>query len=206
MKRWRDRRKDSQPSYAPHPRYGTGLQYTNLSVREEDLKASYWRFRDETLFPETALRANTTAQGYAVFPRPFYVDILKTCRDCDRQFIFYAREQKYWFETLGFWIDADCVRCAECRLRRRRIDRVRRRFGERRRLPNPDAGTLRRLVEDALFLLRERAIVDLQKVAEVKNRALRELPNEPVTRQLTHALLQARRVEAEIERDFINRD
>ena len=26
-----------------------------------------------------------------------------------------ALEQKYWFETLGFFVDADCVNCQDCR-------------------------------------------------------------------------------------------
>ena len=41
--------------------------------------------------------------------------MLKKCRDCQRGFIFFAVEQKYWFEDLGFYVDADCVRCPECR-------------------------------------------------------------------------------------------
>tara|TARA_B100002049_G_scaffold235697_1_gene220651 strand:- start:1829 stop:2110 length:282 start_codon:yes stop_codon:yes gene_type:complete len=37
------------------------------------------------------------------------------CEIYGRPFIFYAQEQKHWFEDLGFWIDAHCTRCVECR-------------------------------------------------------------------------------------------
>jgi hypothetical protein len=56
-----------------------------------------------------------------------YVDIARPCRKCGRWFIFFALEQQYWFETLGFFCDADCVECQECRhdehLLNARIDR-----------------------------------------------------------------------------------
>lgn len=29
--------------------------------------------------------------------------------------MFFALEQKYWFEVLKFYVDADCVKCIECR-------------------------------------------------------------------------------------------
>ena len=50
-----------------------------------------------------------------MFPRQYYVDIEKICAQCSRWFLFYAQEQKYWYEELQFYIDADCVKCIECR-------------------------------------------------------------------------------------------
>jgi tetratricopeptide (TPR) repeat protein len=48
-------------------------------------------------------------------PRYFYVDADRTCRDCGVSFVFSAREQKHWYETLGFRLDANAVRCPPCR-------------------------------------------------------------------------------------------
>jgi Probable zinc-ribbon domain len=44
-----------------------------------------------------------------------YFDEKRHCRDCGKQFIFFAMEQKHWFEVLGFMLDADAVRCSICR-------------------------------------------------------------------------------------------
>ena len=60
-------------------------------------------------------------QNYSTCPREVYVDIEKACRDCGRPFLFFAQEQKYWFEELGFYVDADCVKCVECRKTEQRL-------------------------------------------------------------------------------------
>ena len=50
-----------------------------------------------------------------MFPITHYFDVKRRCDDCDRMFIFFAREQKHWYESLQFSINADCIRCTECR-------------------------------------------------------------------------------------------
>lgn len=37
------------------------------------------------------------------------------CQGCRRPFLFFAAEQKHWYEELGFSIEADCNRCVPCR-------------------------------------------------------------------------------------------
>ncbi|WP_405632352.1 zinc-ribbon domain containing protein [Pseudoalteromonas sp. Ld20] len=37
-------------------------------------------------------------QRYCIYPRNLYIDIQKQCVDCHRPFIFFAKEQQYWFE------------------------------------------------------------------------------------------------------------
>ena len=56
-----------------------------------------------------------TKQSFSIYPRSLYVDIEENCEVSKRPFLFFAKEQKYWFETLGFWIDAHCTRCVDCR-------------------------------------------------------------------------------------------
>lgn len=48
-------------------------------------------------------------------PQEYYVDVLKRCSECRRWFIFFAKEQQYWFEELRFFRDSQCRRCPECR-------------------------------------------------------------------------------------------
>jgi len=101
--------------YVVHPRYGDKPSYSGNSYSYEEIIDTYWGYRREKLFPESAIPADTSKQNYSVFPRTIYVDIEKSCKQCGRPFLFYAKEQKYWYEDLHFYIDVDCVRCIECR-------------------------------------------------------------------------------------------
>ena len=65
------------------------------------------------------LRADTAKQNYTVMPRLFYFPSLRTCRHCGRFFIFSAREQRYWYEVLKFYVDSTAVECANCRKQKR---------------------------------------------------------------------------------------
>lgn len=53
--------------------------------------------------------------------RPYlaYWDRQKICRDCHTDFIFSAREQRYWYEELKFWVQSDAIHCLSCRRARR---------------------------------------------------------------------------------------
>ncbi len=66
--------------------------------------------------PAGAVRGDPRRQLFCCeVPRYFYVDADRTCRDCGARFVFSAREQKHWYETLGFRLDANAVRCLSCR-------------------------------------------------------------------------------------------
>ena len=74
--------------------------------------------------PRGAVRGNPHRQNRYVDlrgpkypPTYFYVNESDTCVQCGKDFVFSAREQKYWFETLQF--AAGPVRCRDCRRRRR---------------------------------------------------------------------------------------
>lgn len=80
------------------------------------------------MVPGTAMEADLSRQTPATVPVTHYYDIDKLCRDCGRRFIFFAEEQKYWYEKLGFSLDADAVRCPLCRKRQQIIARTRERY------------------------------------------------------------------------------
>lgn len=48
-------------------------------------------------------------------PKAFYVDAGRRCRGCGARFVFTAREQKRWCETLALRLDARDARCPACR-------------------------------------------------------------------------------------------
>ncbi len=49
----------------------------------------------------------------------FYVDRPFRCRDCGAQEVWTAKQQKWWFETIGAHLDSGAARCMPCRRQRR---------------------------------------------------------------------------------------
>lgn len=115
------KRKSRYKDYVPHPRYGDKPLYSGAHYSAEEIEQAHWSYERKSYFPETAIAANIDKQNYSIFPRSLYVDIEKQCRQCGRWFIFYAREQQYWYESLGFYVDADCVKCPDCRRQEQEI-------------------------------------------------------------------------------------
>ncbi|MBK1882663.1 zinc-ribbon domain containing protein [Luteolibacter pohnpeiensis] len=110
-----------------HPRYGRRPRITGCDLRGDNLGLDpSWKYTidDVTIIPDTGIRADVSKQHGSAIPIYVYYDVLKTCVDCRRPFIFFAEEQRYWFETLGFANDANCIRCVECRKKQQTDDRV----------------------------------------------------------------------------------
>jgi hypothetical protein len=105
----------SRLNFVNHPRYGDLPIRSPEGYTEDDLRRAFWSYGRpgdrEIIFPETAIQADVTKQNFW----ELYVDIARRCRKCQRWFIFFALEQKYWYEELGFYVYADCVHCHECR-------------------------------------------------------------------------------------------
>lgn len=72
--------------------------------------------------------ADTSKQNFSIYPITIYVDIEKQCIQCERWFIFFAEEQKYWYENLGFYVDADCVKCIDCRKKEQSVKHLMRQY------------------------------------------------------------------------------
>jgi len=68
------------------------------------------------------LRADSAKQHYSVKPRLIYFPRFRTCRHCGGFFVFSAKEQKYWYEDLGFYVDSTAVECVKCRKHKRNIE------------------------------------------------------------------------------------
>jgi hypothetical protein len=124
-------------TFVEHPRYGHRPRVTGLNpVRPERFKAGepiikfHWHSPPECRIPNTAVEADISKQNFTTFPVTHYFDVIRTCRGCRRQFIFFAEEQRHWYEDLGFPIDADCDRCVPCRKKQQGIARKRHRYEE----------------------------------------------------------------------------
>ena len=132
-------------SYVPHPRLGDRPRFNGLDVEhlkhgvylrhphtEERLLALHKRWQRAGIdplylgfcVPGTAIAADWSRQVGSCMPRTHYYDIERRRRGCDRMFLFYAEEQRHWYEELQFPIDADCVRCVPRRKHAQALDRL----------------------------------------------------------------------------------
>ena len=167
-----------------HPRYGSAVVRSGTTATPEEVRASYWQYKEADIFPESAIAADISKQNFTTFPRAYYVDMRKTCRDCKREFIFFAREQQHWYEELGFYIDADCERCFPCRKSERTIPRHFRRYSEliaKKTLTDDELVTV---VRDAIALWNAGVLRDEQRLRRFRNLARRRIPGESVTKKL----------------------
>jgi len=134
---------DDYSAFVEHPRFGRRPRFTGLNPSPfDDAVKLHWntstpeeiaaqwkavmgqeweylhlldRSSRPSRIPNTAIAANLSLQTPATVPVTHYFDLERTCRDCRRPFIFFADEQKHWYEELGFGLESDCVRCVECR-------------------------------------------------------------------------------------------
>ena len=119
-------------NYVEHPRYGRGPRITGMNP-ETDYGGDvfiHWHSSKECRIPDTAIPADLTQQTPATVPVSHYYDVKRQCLDCGRSFIFFAEEQKYWYEELGFGLESDCVRCVDCRKRQQGLARKLERYVE----------------------------------------------------------------------------
>jgi len=178
----------------PHPRFRGKPPRSQLKLTEPEVRGSYWRYRRAHIFPQTAIRADLNVQRYAVYPRPYYVDMLKTCIDCGRAFIFYAREQRYWYEVLGFYIDVDCVRCVECRRKQHATKRHMERYAELQARDSLSRKEMTYLVDDCIFLFQQGKLKNLSHTGRIKNAARQQIPEYAGTKTLELLLQSARTI------------
>jgi hypothetical protein len=72
--------------------------------------------------PKDAVAGDPKKQNFCPLchtPRYYYRDKNRDCVQCKKRFVFSAKEQKYWYESLGFYFDSVAIRCVTCRKRRR---------------------------------------------------------------------------------------
>lgn len=192
-KRAREAAFDLPHDLVPHPRARDMARATRRdmpSMRVDEIRARAWPLRGETIVPGTAQLPGASAP-WSLFGRHVYADLLKTCRDCGRPFLFYASEQRFWYETLQLPQGVDCVACPPCRKLARRVKACHARYDEALHAPRLDAKDMKAFVDDALFLLEQGVLRNLARLGALKNRARRELPDYGGTQALAGALARA---------------
>ena len=117
-------RKPGARAFRSHPLFGeiplveqtmTGGDGTDYRYYDYDLTF-------EPDMPSGAVRGDVRKQHFCSLchtPRYFFVDLDRQCVQCGADFVFSAKEQKYWYETLQFPFDSVAIRCPPCRAKRR---------------------------------------------------------------------------------------
>lgn len=112
----RNRRRDPYMDFVDHPRFGWSPLLTGLDPESSKEQTFFhWHSPEERRIHGTAIAADLTRQQPATVPVTHYFDVTRECIDCERPFIFFAQEQQFWYEELGFPLESDCVRCVDCR-------------------------------------------------------------------------------------------
>lgn len=172
-------RLEEYADHVEHPRYGKAPRFTGLDPNPNSSSVQlHWNTRYFTqgqlgamerflgwcpTFPEdgtrmvrgTAVESDLSRQTPATVPVTHYYDIDKVCRDCRRRFIFFAEEQKYWYEELGFPLEADAVRCPPCRRRLQHIARARDRYEQLFHVPSRSLDEALEMADCCLTLMEE---------------------------------------------------
>lgn len=118
----------AQKQKADSKRYKRHPQFGNIPIIKirNTFNQEYWDYDPDykPSLPIGAIRGNVRSQDFCRMchvPKYYYQDIDKTCVQCGQDFIFSAKEQKYWYESLKFHFDSVAIRCPKCRKVRRSV-------------------------------------------------------------------------------------
>ena len=142
-------------SNVAHPRFGKGPRRTGLDVEgTADGKVFlHWHSGPGVRVPGTAIAADVSRQRPATIPVTHYYDAKRTCRKCGRPFLFFAEEQKHWYEALAFPLEADCLECPPCRKGEQKLRALHRRYDALLARPDRGAADTLELVRCAVQLV-----------------------------------------------------
>jgi hypothetical protein len=142
-------------AFVEHPRYGKSPRFTGLDVADSPDGAVYchWHSPVGVRVPGTAVVADVARQRPATLHVTHYFDARRVCRKCARPFLFFAEEQKYWYEDLEFPLEADCLECAPCRKDEQRLRLARQQYDALFRKTPRTAAEALEMVECAVLLV-----------------------------------------------------
>lgn len=154
--------------YVFHPKYGDTPIKSEYEIGLDEINNSHFTIKKLSYYQETAIPADTSRQNFSLYPRTIYVDIERQCIQCDKWFLFYALEQKYWYEHLGFYVDADCTKCINCRINERGIKKFMMTYQDLVNKENRSEKETRELKQAALELFQRGYLKDVEKIDAIK--------------------------------------
>jgi len=134
-------------NYVVHPRFGQSPRFTGLDVEPS------WLHRGH--IPRTAIEADCSKQNFSTMGVSYYYDLRRKCHRCQSPYIFFAEEQKFWYEELHLRLEVSPDCCHGCRRHKRGVSRSRECYEElfhkTDRTPQDDA----EMAEHCLLLMEE---------------------------------------------------
>lgn len=167
--------KELPSDLVPHPRFGTNVHRAGEGIDERQIRRSFYLLAKSVIYPPSAIRADVSKQVSRLGARSIYVDILQECRTCRRPFIFYAREQQFWYEVLRMHPDAQCVFCPECRASDRSLRAASKRFESMIARRDLQDAELKRLLLDAATLIENGRLRNVNKLSWARAQAKKTL-------------------------------
>ena len=184
---------DNFSDYVEHPRYGYAPFITGLNP-VSDSKGTvwpHWHSPKQCRIPNTAITANTELHNTGLGHVTHYFDVDRECVDCGRRFLFFAREQQYWYETLRFSLSANCIRCTDCRKSERDLKSLRYQYEKILHQAVRSEKQQLKLAEYAIMLV-ERADAG-QRLVELARCCLNRIPDDSrICKQATFRNLHSR--------------
>jgi hypothetical protein len=149
------RRSDRYSRYVEHPRFGGGPRVTGLNPVDtaDGSVFCHWHSPPGVRVPNTAVAANIAKQISAIVPVTHYFDARRVCRKCERPFLFFADEQRFWYEELGFPLAADALEFVACRRDERQLRATKETYEALLASPARTEGETLLLVECAVVLI-----------------------------------------------------
>jgi len=96
---------------------------------EDPHETAKWHFTHAlSIDYDTAERANVAQQNCGVCLRHWYFDAIYRCKACGIEFTFSAKEQRFWYEELQFYVGFEPQRFLACRKRDRRLKLLKRNY------------------------------------------------------------------------------
>ena len=102
---------------------------------------------------ETGVHADLEEQSPSLIPLSMYFDLDCDCSECGHPFLFFAEEQKYWYETLKIPLEAACIRCADCRRWHHHLQANRKQYETLVNKPDRNVDESFQLLDSALTLI-----------------------------------------------------
>lgn len=180
------------PKVVPHPRYGDTVIATDCRATAAEVLACYRHQSSSVIevFPESALRADPKRQNTDWnSPRYFYADVLQRCAKCRRRYIFFAREQQFWYEELKINVATTSRYCCECAAENRDVEAADLRYQASREATSLSDDALVQRADDLVMLYEAGRVKKLERLNRVKNLLLkRKIPE--ARWSALHGLLQ----------------
>jgi hypothetical protein len=149
---------DDYSEYQTHPRFGRGPRITGLNpsdVPYDERVFLHWHSRCGVRIPNTAIAADTKRQAPATIHVTHYFDSKRVCCKCGAYFIFFAEEQRYWYEELQFPLEANLVTCITCRRHEHQLRDARQTYERLLSQVERSVEDSLQLIERGLFLVDE---------------------------------------------------